>query len=179
MIGVIAKVIGGILILAFMGVGLLMVIKEAPSSELVSSNLLAEVYLTTNKDNYARCYNSVNGGQLLLSRVGLGYMSWPRDDALMNKLDEAEEAFMADVHQKCDQPIKDYEKNFETYKATNIEIARASRSLLDKLIGYEPTPENDKSYQPSMVRTFGTDPFTDFIFTEDDVKRFFVQRIGY
>ncbi len=179
MIGVLAKVTGGILILAFMVAGALMLIKEAPSSELVNSNLLAKVYLTTNKDNYARCYNSVNGGQLLLSRVGLGYMSWPRDDVLMNKLDEAEAEFMADVHQKCDQPIKDYEKNFEAYKATNAEIAQASRTLLDRLIGYEPTPENDTSYQPSMVRTFGTDPFTDFIFTEEDVKQFFVQRIGY
>lgn len=179
MLGVASKIMGGLLVGLILVVGILELVRGAPSSELTQRNLLAKAYLDKNKDEYVKCYNSLNGGKVLVGDVKFGYLSYDTDDATKAKLNEAESAFMANVKAKCDKSVADYETNFDTLKQTTEEIAWVSRSKLDALLDRPPEKADYSSYEPGMVRILYDDPFSNLTFTKAEVEAFYSQRMGY
>jgi len=178
MFELVSKIIGGLVVGLILLVGVLQWVKGSPSADLTQRNLLARAYLDKNKDAYAKCYNSIHHGGMLVGDVKLKYL-YGVSDAMRAKLDRAEDDFIADITKECEKPVADYESNFETLKKTDGQIALASRSKLDVLLSHQPEPADYSSYEPKMVRLFSGDPFTNLTFTEAEVKDFYSQRMGY
>jgi len=166
------KVGGGILAVALITGGVLMTTTDAPNPEVISDNMLAKAYMDKNKSKYATCYNSIKNAEIEFFKVGIeDYPDLPAE-----RTEQLEAQFIKDVKTKCSKPIKDYESSYATYKSTELEIAKFSQSILDKLLGidhYSQISEVDQ-YKPSTVRLLTNgNPFTDTIYTKEDITRYF------
>ncbi len=181
MIATIGKVIAGLALSMFLVIGVLTNIKDAPNIETSNKNTLAWAYMDKNKEQYAKCYNSVNSGSVVIGRVSFSYLTYNMSETDKNKLKTAEEAFKADIKARCQQQITDYETNFETYKSSTIEIANTNQSLLSKMLGNKVNTDeiSFREYQPSIVAFMNGSPLSNHIFTEDEVKQYFVNEMGY
>lgn len=181
----IAKGIGAAIVTAFLLIGILSNIKPAVPADVMQKSIDSEAYLASNMSNYGRCYGSVNYarspiGKLKIEYIGRSFDVNPNDPNLSAKLNEAEAAFMVGIHEKCDQAIEDYEVNYRVYTDARAEITKASVSVFDNLTGKKPSARLSNDYQPSAVRFRFGDPLSgDFVFTEEELRRFFVNHIGY
>lgn len=178
MLGTVAKIIGGILVGIIMLVSTLAFIKGSANTETTQRNLLAKAYLDKNKNGYIKCHNSLTTGDMLIGNVKWSYLSYDTPDAKKARLNETEAAFKAQVNSQCEKPIADYEANLKTLKETDAEIANASRSVLDIALGFRAEDKDYSNYEVARLR-LASDPFTDLVFTENDVKQFYLKEMGY
>ena len=178
----IVKALGIALVGLVLTAGILANISGTPDFETTSKNTLAKAYMGKNKDRYVTCYNSVNNGATVIGRVSMGYLAYETAGAsFVDKLNATEEKFKTQVGTECKPSIDGYESNFKTYVTTSNEIAKAQQSVLDKMLGGKPEadPAELREFEPSMIRFHGGNPFENLIFTEEDVKQFFVAELGY
>lgn len=178
--------IGKVLTVALVGLvlaaGILANISGTPDFETTSKNSLAKAYMSKNKERYVTCYNSVNNGATVIGRVSMSYLTYETaGTGFVDKLNAAEEKFKSQVETECRPSVDGYESKFKTYAATSNEIAKAQQSVLDKMLGSKPEadPVELREFEPSMIRFHGGNPFENLIFTEEDVKQFFVAELGY
>ncbi|GEM_PF-2458861 len=175
---VLGVAIGGLVLIA----GILANISGTPGFETISKNTLAKAYMGKNKDRYVTCYNSVNNGATVIGRITMSYLTYETaGTSFVDKLNATEEKFKSQVEAECKSSIDGYESNFKTYATTSNEIAKTQQSVLDKMLGGNPEadPAELREFEPSMIRFHGGNPFTNLIFTEDDVARFYQKEFGY
>lgn len=178
----IGKALGVALVGLLLTAGILANISGTPDFETTSKNTLAKAYMSKNKDRYVTCYNSVNNGATVIGRVSMSYLTYETaGTSFVDKLNATEDKFKSQVETECKPTIDGYESNFKTFTITSNEIAKAQQSVLDKLLGGKPEadPAELREFEPSVIRFHGGNPFTNLIFSEEDVKQFFVAELGY
>lgn len=175
------KIIGVILIAGFLAIGVLSAVKQPLDSKTVQDNTLAKAYLDKNKDQYAKCKNSLGLGKTEVYQVTRSYMTADTTEAQDQRVRDIEAKFIKKIEDECNPTIQDYEANFKTYKTTTIELAQGDKSLLDGIIGIDKTPDESDffEYQPSAVALLtGSRTGESLVFSEIDIKDFYRQEIG-
>ena len=176
------KVLVGLaIVVAVIGLGIIsyfVVNADSENTEDKQTQFLLEATLNKTKDKYAQCYNSVNSGQILVGNVKLSYLSFDTNDEEKAKLDDTEKSFLARIANECSNTIKEYESKYQEYKKLSERTGETS-SWLALLIGgsdNQPTSTHVTELEPSMVRFF-SGQFSNYIFTEDDVKSYFDENL--
>lgn len=154
---------------------------DTMSSSDMSDYILSRAYLVKNTELYTRCYNSINHGTSGLIDVELALKSEHFNDPRVSfeKMKSIEKSFLNGIKQKCDSSIDDYESAYEKVE----EVQKRSESLR---VGWRtflfgggtqviPTSEVFQ-YDPGRVRM--TTPFNSYIFTLDEAKAFYEERLG-
>lgn len=158
-------------------VGYTVLIADSDNTENKQALFLLEATLNKTKDKYAQCYNSVNYGEILVGNVKLSYFEPDMADSKKAKLDDAEKSFLADVANKCDATIKEYESKYQEYKSLS-EKTGETISWLSLLIGggdNQPIGMRVTELEPSMVRFQGSQ-FSNYTFSEEEVKQYFKEK---
>jgi len=181
MLANISKVGGGLLIAAILVIGVLANIKSSPDYSLVEDHTLAKAYMDKNKEQYAKCYNSINYGKSSLFRTTTSYIHYGQTESEVERIKQVEQSFMDEVKQRCEKQVNDYEMNYDKYLKATEGIAKQNVSLLDKMMGNTKTDTSSETreYQPSMVRLTEGNGLTNLVFTEDEVKNYYKQKLGY
>lgn len=154
---------------------------DTMSSKDLNDYTVGKAYLAKNTEEYARCYNSVNYGTSGLSDVELALMSEYFNDPRVSSetMKPVEQSFMNGIKQRCDKPISDYESAYKKAEA----VQEKSESLK---VGWrtflferenQSTPSSEISqYSPASARI--TVAFNDFVFTADEVRSFYKDKLG-
>lgn len=154
---------------------------ESMNADDLNSYVINKAYLAKNGESYARCYNSVNYGTSGLIDVELSLKSEYFNDPRVSyeKIKEAEDNFLDNIKQRCDKIIGDYES---AYKKAD-EIQKKSNSLNigwhTFLFGSESQSilsNKISSYSPTSARM--TVAFNDYIFTYDEARKFYKEKLG-
>lgn len=166
---------GGLLL-----VGALDNVKGAPNPDAIKDNTLAKAYMDKNKEQYATCYNSINSSTGAISDVSFDYYHPGMSDDEKVKIEQVEDGFIQSIKDQCEEPVKKYEENYTLYKSSSEQIMAANRSVFDNLIGAK--PEKDQfvtEYEPAFVRFKSGSPFDNYIFTDEDIRQYFTDGMGY
>lgn len=154
---------------------------DAMSSNDMRDYTLSKAYLAKNTEQYARCYNSVNYGISELTDVELALMSEYFNDPRVSSetMKPVEQSFVDGIKQKCDKSINDYESAYNKAEA----VQQKSESLK---VGWrtfvfgggnQSIPASEISeYSPASARM--KVPFNDYMFTVDEVKKFYMEQLG-
>jgi hypothetical protein len=152
------KYVFGVLAIAvLLVVGVIENEHSKPAGDKVNRATLASAYLEKNKDNYAKCYNSINYGPSVVGDVGLGHYSYNSTDEEKAKIKAVENDYNQQIKSKCQKPVTDYESEYQAYKQN--------------------TNESIDTYQPSVVRVQAGNPLDNFIFTRADVEQYFNEKL--
>lgn len=172
LIGICVLVVAGLL---FMFPG------DTMSSDDMRDYTLSKAYLSKNTEQYARCYNSVNYGTSGLIDIELALMSEHFNDPRVNseKMKPVEQSFMNEIKQKCDKSINDYEsayKKAETIQSKSESLKFGWRTFVFGG-GNQSIPFSEVSrYSPANARMAVA--FNDYVFTADEAKAFYKERLG-
>ena len=168
-------VVIGLIVLIFIFPG------ESMNTDDLNSYVINKAYLAKNGESYARCYNSVNYGTSGLIDVELSLKSEYFNDPRVSyeKIKEVEDSFLNSIKQRCDKIVSDYES---AYKKTD-EIQKKSESLSmgwrTLLLGgnSQSISSNEiSSYSPTSARM--TVAFNDYVFTYDEARKFYKEKLG-
>lgn len=154
---------------------------ETMSTIDLNNYVINKAYLAKNGESYARCYNSVNYGTSGLIDVELSLKSEYFNDPRVSyeKIKEVENNFLNSIKQRCDKTISDYES---AYKKAD-EIQKKSNSLN---IGWQTflfgggswsiSSNEISSYSPTSARMIVA--FNDYVFTYDEARKFYKEKLG-
>lgn len=135
------------------------------------------------KSDYAKCYNSVNYGKTALDRefkYGMKYIQADESDDDLKLFNRTQEIFMDSINMKCNPVINRYENSYSL--AEEIYSTEEARGIWeDYLFNIFPSPSlpNMQEYNPSVVRFQDGFALTNFVFTEEDVDKMYVNAFGY
>jgi len=154
---------------------------DVMSSDDMRDYTLSKAYLSKNIEQYARCYNSVNYGTSGLIDIELALMSEHFNDPRVSSemMKPVEQSFMNEIKLKCDKPIDDYESAYEKADAiqNKSEILSVGWRTFVFGGGNQSIPSGEISqYAPASVRMAVA--FNDYIFTADEVRVFYKERLG-
>lgn len=175
------KIVSGVFIAGFLTIGVLSSVKQPPNSKTMQDNTIAKAYMDKNKDQYAKCKNSLGLGKTKIYQVTQTYIKFENTKAQNQHAQDTEKNFIKKLEKECNPTIKGYEANFEIYKTTMAELARADRSLLDDILGIKSESEQTNlfEYQPSAVAMLtGVSIDESLVFSEQDVKSFYKKEMG-
>lgn len=176
------SVITGIVVLLLLsGFAYLFLTTNTVNANQLNEHLLLEAELHKTTDRYVKCYNSVNYGEVMVGKVRMSYLTYestPEQDATSK---QAEQSFLDSVKQDCSSDINKYESTYESYKKLGAELEADSTWKTYLVGGQNFSIDGSKlaQYEPQQVRFFTGNSFTNFTFTEDQVKQYFKDRLGY
>jgi hypothetical protein len=150
-------ILGGLTIAVLLGVGVVENENSKPAGDKVNKATLASAYLERNKDYYAKCYNSINYGPSVVGDVALSHYAYNSTDEEKAKIKAVESDYNQQIKSKCQQPVADYETQYQAYKQN--------------------TQDSADSYQPAVVRVQAGNPLEYLIFTKADVEKYFDERL--
>ncbi len=174
-------IVVGVLAVAGFLIASLLFPGEYLTDEQSNDYLLRKAYMAKNAEPYARCYNSVNHGQVLLDDVELDIKSYHYHDPSITseRLNKIGKRFLENVKKQCNKTLTDYE---DAYKDA-LEIQKTANSLQGAwwtfLVGgskNEIASEDLSSYTPDNARLSLF--FTEYVFTRDDVQEFYDKELG-
>jgi len=154
---------------------------DAMSSDDMRHYTLSKAYLMKNTEQYARCYNSVNYGASGLIDIELAFMSEYFNDPRVTSdaMKPVKGSFLKGIKQECDKSISDYESAYKT--AEEIQTKSESLSVGWRTFVFggsnQSIPASEVSqYSPARARM--SLAFNDYIFTDDEAKMFYKERLG-
>lgn len=179
MIKQILGIAGTVIIVLFVAATALATIKGAVSSELYNENLIARKTLEK-PDEFVKCKNTELYTTDLFS-VTMSYLPFDVSDSERARVLAVQQKFKEQLNAQCDPIVKAYEENFETYKRTSNEIAKAEMSLFDKIIGTDPTIPDSKflEYSPTFAEMTSGSAATNTLYSRSDVEEFYARELGY
>ncbi len=171
------KITIGLAILAFIVVGILNNIRQPIGEDLARYNSTAKSYLDKNRAHYGRCKNSLTLGEGVIRQNAQSYVSFNTTEKQAELIDSAENKLIKKVEDECNPVVRKYEEKFKVYKITIIEIAKANRSLLDKMRGIDNMPDDYyfSTYTSLLNNISGPN---DFVFSQEQVDAFYKQELG-
>jgi hypothetical protein len=176
----IGKILAGVIMGGLLLVGALDNVKGSPDPEAIKDNTLAKAYMDKNKERYATCYYSIHSSIGPISDVSFNYYHAGMSEAETAKIKQIEDGFIQKIKDQCENPVKKYEENYELYKSSSEQIIAANRSLFDNLINAKPEKGSSViEYEPALVRFKSGSPFDNYIFTDEEVRQYFIDGIGY
>jgi len=157
----------------------LAVIGGSASTELRNENFLAKAAL--GKPEEFIKYKTTKTFSTDVFNVTMSYLPFGVSDDERVRVLAVQDKFEEQFNAKCDPVIKAYEDNFETYKRTSNEIAKAEMSLFNKILGVDPTiPDSEfSSYSPTFVTMTGGSAASNMLYTKADVEAFYAKELGY
>lgn len=163
----------GVIVVGALVVGYLFFGSTDPSLE--KKHLLLGASLNANRDEYAKCYNSINYGSTTVGTVSISYLM----NYSVDRLHEIENAFMEQVNQKCEKPVADYEKEYKEFAELDEKLSTESgwKSFVFGG-GNSPRTFNPNDLEPSTVRMTSGNPLTNVIFTKEEVEKFFQEKLA-
>jgi hypothetical protein len=150
-------ILGGLAIVALLGLGVIENEQSKPAGNKVNSALLASAYLEKNKDGYAKCYNSINYGPSVVGDVALSHYSYNSTDEEKAKIKSIENEYNQQIKSKCQQVVTDFENQYQIYKQN--------------------TQDSVDNFEPSVVRIHAGNPLENFIFTRAEVEQYFNEKL--
>lgn len=140
-----------------------------------NKQLLLEASLAKKADHYAKCYNSINYGTTMVGNVSISYLYHHEVD----RLHEIENAFMEQVKQQCEKPVAEYEAEYKKLAEMDRKLAEEA-SWKSFLFSWVNPPDSSQvdSLEPSTVRFSSGNPMTNFIFTREEVEKFFQESLA-
>jgi hypothetical protein len=134
-----------------------------------------ELGLQTGAEKYTRCYYSINNGSYVVNDVSLSHLRYDSTDAEKAQLDKIETDFMNNVKKQCDSVIANYESKHAEYEKRAAEAASAG--WITFLIGGRQV-DGGQINDLNVIRFKTGDALTYFIFTKEDVEKYFSQRLA-
>lgn len=143
--------------------------------------LLQTAYLSKSKESYSRCYNSINYGTSLIGDVRLQIKSenFSNDSITSNRLDTIEKSFMDSVKLECQKTVDDYRLAYDKAIKDQEEVESSGNALWNFFLGSaqgQQSTQDLSSFEPSRARM--SLAFNDYVFTEQQVKDYFMAQLG-
>lgn len=144
-------------------------------AQLNEQVLKLELKLRVGAEKYTRCYYSINNGSYLVRNVNLSHLRYDSTDSEKAQLNKIQSDFMDSIREKCQGVVTSYENQYREYE-TKAEEA-ASSAWVGFLVGGTQAIDSQLS-DLSMIRFQTGDALTFFIFTKEDVEKYFHQRFN-
>lgn len=147
------------------------------SASAVTDSYQSREFLEDNKEQYAKCYNSLNMGMVTIGSISFEYVasvSW-ENRSKVNVVNSIEEEYKKIIKDECQEKVEQFEATNAVYeKACPI----ASLSALDRIAGKDGNDEDCLDYgKASVVTANGGLGATNMIFTEQEARQYFEQRL--
>jgi len=176
----IAIILGSTILLALIVGAISLCITGGSNPDKASELMKQTAYLTKSKESYARCYNSINYGTTLIGDVRLAIKdeNFNDDSITSERLNAIENTFMDTVKSKCQKTVDDYQQSYDAAVINHEEIQSSSNTLWSLFFGSANSQlpsQSLNSLAPASVRMELA--YSDCIFTEQDVKRYFEEQL--
>jgi hypothetical protein len=175
-------IILGSIILAGLIVGVIYFYLTSGSNPETANKLMIQTsYLAKSKESYARCYNSINHGTSLIGDVRLEIKreNFNNDSITSDRLDEIEKSFMDSVKLQCQKTVDDYQTAYDSAVIYQDEIEDSSNGMWNFLFGSangQASTQDLSLIEPAYARMSLS--FNDYVFTEQQVKGYFISQLG-
>lgn len=177
--------IGALILIAVVILGALgfyLVDKNSEQAAKEQKLFLLEATMYKSTDKYAECYNSINYGTTMIGNVRLDIIgqNFGNDSITIERLDKIEESFMDGVKAECNATVADYENKYVEYKRLSDETSETANWLSFLVGGSQNQTIGNKltEFEPSMVRVLSGNSLENFIFTKEDVEKYFREQLG-
>jgi hypothetical protein len=177
----IAIILGSIILAGLVVGAVFLYVTGGSNPDTANKFMIQTAYLAKSKESYAQCYNSINHGTSLIGDVRLEIKgeNFNDDSITSDLLDEIETSFMETVKLECQKTVDDYQYAYDSAVGYKSELEDSGNGLWSFFFGSaadESSTRDLSLLEPTRVRMMVA--FNDYVFTEQQVKAYFVEKLG-